>query len=96
MKHYVLLNFTEGYLNEEFFQRAEQAFSAIVDAVPEVTGFEIKRNIVTRDSNADVMIRVDLKSNDDLKVYLEHPIHVEFATSIRDHKTAMTTFDCED
>ncbi len=95
MKHYVLLNFEEGFLDEEFFSVMNKAFSDMQEAIAGMTGFEIRKNIVERDSNADVMLRVDLKEKEDLKIYLEHPLHVEFAQMIAPHKVKMTTFDCE-
>lgn len=94
MTHLVLLKFEAGYLNTEHFCKIEHTFSELKNALPgHITNVHIYQNTVSRASNMDIMIELELSSADSLSVYLNHPIHLKLGEEMNPHVTNRVSFD---
>ena len=93
MVHYVMIKFQEGYLGEERIAMIRDTYTEMLEAIDGILGVEIHENIIERDSNADLMIRIELEGAAALDTYLNHPLHVAFAREARPNIVKMVTFD---
>ena len=95
MTHYVFLKYKEGYFNDETFEELSRLFKAAVDAMPELTDFSVKRNILPRDVNMDLMISFKAPGPEYIPVYVKSDLHMAAAKVSGPHETARFSFDCE-
>ncbi len=93
MKHYVLLKFENGYLDDKRLSMMREAFSGMKREIPGIIAAKVEKNIVERGSNADVMISLELEDEEALYRYIDHPLHVDFASEIRPFIEKIITFD---
>lgn len=93
MVHYLLLKFVPGYDIDQVTALAERTYSQIATQVSGVTSVRVFRNCVVRDSNADLLIQIELESENALGRYLEHELHKAFVVQTHDHVVQLTTFD---
>lgn len=93
MRHYVLLKFEQGYLNDEIVDYIKVVF----DNISEIRGIEsviVHNNCFDRESNMDIMIEMNIRDEEILKLYLNHELHIEFAKKMNDHLISKVSFDC--
>lgn len=93
MKHYLLLKFIPGFLDESRMNMIRQTYAGVVDAVEGIKSVDIYQNALERESNADLLFEMELANAEVLDIYLKHPLHVEFAEKIMPFITKMVTFD---
>ena len=94
MTHLVLMKFQENFLDENNFSQITKAYQELKQALPEeIYDVNIYRNIISRESNMDVMIALNLKNADSLPVYLKHPIHQAISEKMNPYITNRVSFD---
>lgn len=93
MIHYLLLKFWPGIYDSRFREQAEAAYQDLARQVEGITSVRIMENSVSRDSNADLMVRLELRGPRILADYLEHPIHRQFVEEIESCVSQRLTFD---
>lgn len=93
MVHYVLLKFKENTLTEDVFNTIAAQYEELEKRMDGLTNPQIYRNIVTRDSNMDLMITVELAGREDLSVYLESETHQTLAERLGDILEMRVSFD---
>lgn len=96
MFHYVLFKFKPGYTAEDMEKLYNDAYTQLSLKVPGIIKTSFRKNCVTRDSNMDVLIAVQLKKREDLQTYLTHPLHLEFVKATHDHVAQRVSFDWEE
>ncbi len=96
MTHYVFLKYEEGYFNDETFAQISALFRAAVEAREELSDLSIKRNILKRDVNMDLMISFKAPGPEAIMPYVKSPLHMAAAAVSGPHETARFSFDCED
>lgn len=94
MTHYLLLKFTPGYMGDTLFDLARETYEELARQVPGVHKVRVERNCVARDSNADLMVCMDLINKDALDTYLDHPLHRSFVRHVNGYLVDRLTFDC--
>ena len=93
MTHYVLLKFKPGEYDDSILALAEKTFAQLENELDGITRAQVWSNCVERDTNADLMVRLELTGEDMLGVYLRHPLHVEFANQTSDKLAGRMSFD---
>ena len=93
MYHYLLLKFEPGFFSDEIFSLAVDTFAEIKSALPGVKDVQVYRNCSNCNSNADLLIRMELAKQEDLELYLEHPLHRSFVEQVNPHVMQKATFD---
>ena len=79
MVHYALMKFHPGAYTDEIRALTKSTFEELPKVVPAIIKAETFENCYERDSNADLMIRVEVDEPAHLPDYLNHPLHVHFA-----------------
>ena len=95
MVHYLLLKVAPDYDIDQVAEQVEHTYSRIERQVSGVSNVRVFRNCVDRDSNADLMIRLELERKGVLNDYLEHELHKGFVTRIGGLLIQRMTFDTE-
>ena len=93
MTHYVLLKFKPGTDLDTVEAKVRKTYNELEQTLDFLTTPIVYRNCVERDSNADIMVTVDLDSNEHLQDYLTHPLHVRMAQDLKDALVGRTSFD---
>ena len=93
MIHYLLLKFRPGSCGSQIRKRAEAAYRDLACQVEGIISAQVLDNCVFRDSNADLMVRLELSGPQVLTAYLEHPVHRHFAEEIEPCVSQRLTFD---
>lgn len=93
MIHYLLLKFRPGAYNGRIRERAEAAYRELAGRVDGIVSVQILENSVSRDSNADLMVRLELCGVRALTDYLEHPVHQHFVEEMEPWVSQRLTFD---
>lgn len=93
MKHYVFLKFKPGEDLDEAEGIIRQTFRGLDQAIPWFMNPCVYRNTVERDTNADILATVEIESEDQLKTYLSHPLHVAMAARLDPEVERRITFD---
>lgn len=93
MIHYVLLKFSDSCQKEKIYESAIEAFSKLEQAIDGILSKQILVNCVERDMNADLMICLELASEDVLSEYLKHPYHRFFAEETDPYVERRVSFD---
>lgn len=94
MVHYILFKFKEGVNIDECFTKMQDTFAKLEKELPCLHNPAIYRNIIERDTNADILLKLEFDSKEDLPVYLNHPLHVQLAKSLNDSIATRISFDC--
>ncbi len=79
MKHILIIKLKPNTNLNEFLMKSHSYFDQLVEEVEGIKSYQFIENIVDREANGDLMLIVDLANKDMLKVYLDHPLHVEYA-----------------
>ena len=95
MIHYILTKYQAGYLTDEQFQELASSFHKVAKHIDGISSCTVKRNIVVRDTNMDVMVSFHFDSPDLLGTYLKHPLHLEIAEKNDPYIIQRVSFDCE-
>ena len=93
MIHYLLLKFKAGRFTPTLYQLAEETFRQIAGSLNGIQHLEVYQNGVQRDTNADLMIRMELKDREHLNAYLNHPLHLRFVQQVDGAVEQRVTFD---
>lgn len=93
MKHYVLLKFAPGADLDAAEARVRGTYNALDEALPYLHSPTVYRSCVQRDSNADLMVTLELDSESDLQPYLTHPLHLQMAQDLKPVLAGKTSFD---
>ena len=83
MTHYVLLKFKPGTDLDTVEAKVRKTYNELEQTLDFLTTPIVYRNCVERDRNADIMVTVDLDSNEHLQDYLTHPLHVRMAQDLK-------------
>jgi hypothetical protein len=94
MHHYVFIKFKSGYLSEDKINKIKQAFAEIKADIEGVREIVIEQNCIERDTNMDLMIRLLLTDEAQLKGYLKHPSHLAIAADMDPYVQNRVSFDC--
>ena len=96
MTHYVLFKFEDGFMSEEVLSRFERTYSKLKLLLPEdIKDYAIFGNCVERDSNMDMMVKIELGEKASLQRYLQHPEHTALISSFRVREKSRVSFDHE-
>lgn len=93
MIHYLLLKFRPGAYDPRLRERAEAAYRELASQVDGITSVRVLENNVSRDSNADLMVRLELCDAKTLADYLGHQIHQDFVEEMEPWVSQRLTFD---
>ncbi|MBR0373692.1 MAG: Dabb family protein [Mogibacterium sp.] len=93
MKHFVLLKFEPGFDVDAAEVIVRDTYKGLGEALPWLTNPCVYRSCIVRDTNADIMATVDLESEDYLKPYLTHPLHLAMAEKLNPHIIQRNSFD---
>ncbi len=95
MTHYVLFKFKEGFMGPEVLRRFEDTYAQLKELIPDdIKDYRIYGNCVERDSNMDMMVKIELKEKASLQRYLQHPKHIELISSFSAKEKSRVSFDC--
>lgn len=94
MVHYALIKFQPGTYTDELRKFTLDTFAALAKEVPTILSAQVFDNGYKRDSNADIMVRVEVTSAETLPLYLNHPLHVKFGQTIAPYRSQpIVSFD---
>ncbi len=93
MVHYLLLKFNPGFFSDEVFSLAVHTYTELESALPGIEKVQIYKNCVCRNSNADLLVKMDLASEAALSTYLKHPLHCGFIQEVGSQVSQRITFD---
>lgn len=95
MTHYVLLKFKTGSDVDAIEATIRKTYEELDNTLSFLNNAKVYRCCVARDSNADIMIRVDLDKKEQLQDYLTHPLHIKMMNSFDSALAGRTSFDHE-
>lgn len=93
MVHYLLLRFKENALTDSVVDVFIEKFAALEKKHEGIVNPQIYRNIVSREGNMDLMVTVEMRSLEDLKIYLESEEHIELQERYKDLVDLQVSFD---
>ena len=93
MTHYVLLKLAPGADIDQVEARVRQTYADLDGSLSYLHDPAIYRSCVERDSNADIMVAIQLDGPEFLQPYLTHPIHMQMAQDLKDVLAGKTSFD---
>lgn len=97
MIHMVFMKFEDGFFSHEVTKEIAATFRTLCNELPdEIFEAAVLENCVERDTNMDLLIRMKLKNEKSLPLYLNHPAHVEIGKKINPHIINRCSFDCEE
>lgn len=95
IRHIVLLHYRPGFLTEAYYNHVSKLFHRLQAQIPGMVSAAIYRNCVKRVGNYDLLAELTFHTEEDMRTYLEHPLHMEFAESCADVLLSRASFDCE-
>lgn len=95
MTHYVLLKFKHDSDIDAIEACIRSTYEELDKTLSYLNNAKVYRCCVERDSNADIMIRVDLDKKEQLQDYLTHPLHIKMMDSFNGNLSGRTSFDHE-
>ncbi len=94
MTHMVFMKFEAGFFSPAVFQEISDGFCRLQEAMPqEIASVHVRKNCITRESNMDLMIQMELQDTEALEQYLSHPIHLELGRIMNPHIVQRCSFD---
>lgn len=93
MTHYILLKLNPLYKTDDVYGKIKKTYAELGDIMDGVGPVTIYRNCVKRSTNADFLIRMEVRDEEALKAYLSHNVHKEFAVYMDQRIVQRTTFD---
>jgi len=96
MTHYVLFRFEDGFMSDEVLNRFKETYAELKTLLPgDILDYAIYGNCVARDSNMDMMVRIELEEKESLQRYLQHPKHIELISSFNAKEKNRVSFGHE-
>ena len=98
IKHIVMWNFlecAEGKSRRENMEIVRDALLALTSEIEEIKSMEIGFDLSGTDASADICLVTEFESLDALKIYAEHPKHVEVAVYVRKVAESRKVIDYE-
>ena len=95
MVHYNFLKLTDGTEVDEVFCRCQDVYARLEEELDFLHSARVCRCATVRDSNADIMMVMELDAPDRLQDYLQHPMHVALAQGMKERIAARMSFDEE-
>ena len=93
MIHYNLLKLKEGADVDAVFEESKKVYAALEEELDFLHNAVVSKCVTVRDSNADIMMIMEIDSPEFLQTYLQHPKHVKLATDTREFVAARMSFD---
>ena len=94
MIHMVFMKFEDGFFDSTVTARIAAAFRELRDALPEqILSAEVRENCIARETNMDLLIRMELSGEDALDAYLAHPVHRAIGEVMNPHIVNRCSFD---
>lgn len=93
MIHYLLLKFRPGHFTPEIYQLAQKTYRELQNVLEGIQEAVVCSNDTSRDSDADLFIQLTLRERKDLKIYLDHPLHLDFVRQVDNRVAQRLTFD---
>ena len=95
MIHYNLLKLKDGADAKAVFDQCREVYAQLEKELDFLHDACVSRCVTQRDSNADIMMVMQIDSPDRLGDYLGHPMHTALAQSLKDAVEARMSFDAE-
>lgn len=93
MVHYNFLKLKEGADVEAIFEKCKTVYAELEEELDFLNNAKVCRCITERDSNADIMMIMEIDSPDQLTSYLRHPKHVALAQATKEYIADRMSFD---
>lgn len=94
MTHMVFMKFAAGFFSPAVFQRIADEFCRLQEAMPlEILSVQVRENCISRETNMDVLIQMELRDPSVLEQYLNHSIHLEISREMNPHIVRRCSFD---
>lgn len=94
--HMVFMKFEEGYFTPDVMKEIGDTYRTLCDELPnDIYTVQIIKNCIERDTNMDLLIRAQLKDENSLPIYLNHPAHIAIGKKMNPHITNRCSFDYE-
>ena len=93
MIHYILMKMKPDYSLDIMEELFHQCYPKIADELTEVQKVGFFKNI-NPENDMDVMIQVEVSSQEGLKKYKNHPLHKFFIRETRAFVISCARFDC--
>lgn len=93
MFHHLLLKFKEDCYTNDIYILTIDVFSKLKNDLPGLVNVSVYENCVFRQSNADIMIVMELAQQETLETYLQHSLHTYFVQQIEELLNTKITFD---
>ena len=93
MVHYILLKLTKDADVTSIYFRCRKVYAELERELPFLHGAEVYRCETTRDSNADIMMVMQLDGPEYLNDYLKHPKHLALVNEMKDYVMDRMSFD---
>ncbi len=93
MTHYVLLKFKPGSDLDAIEKTIRKTYEELDKTLSFLNNAKVYRCCVERDSNADIMAKVDLDKKEQLQDYLTHPLHIKMMNTFNDALASRASFD---
>lgn len=92
MTHYLLFKLNGKISNEDFVKRLTPYFEQLNKEIDGFFHFTIKRNVIDRKNNFDILIELSL-TKDALENYFVHPLHLQLKEDFKDYISQKAVFD---
>ena len=93
MVHYLLLKFKDNALTDSVIDGFAEKFAQLEKQHEGMSNPQIYRNIADRPMNMDLMITMEMRGFEELKIYLESPEHAELQERYGDLVEEQISFD---
>ena len=87
--------FAEGKTRQQNMEYIRDRLMALLPIIPEIKKMEIGFDISGTEASADLCLVTEFESTADLKIYAEHPKHLEVAGYVRKVTETRTVLDYE-
>ena len=95
MIHYNFLKLTQAADAEAVLARCREVYAELEAELDFLHDAKVSRCITVRDSNADILMSMQIDRPEQLGTYLQHPKHVALAQGMKDSIAARMSFDAE-
>lgn len=95
LTHYVLFKYKDGFFSDEKLSEMKTVFDHVCRDIDGAEGYSIDKNVVSRDSNMDIMVTMLLRDETALREYVSHPEHAEISRRYAPNIVKICSFDKE-
>ena len=95
MIHYNFLKLTQAADAEAVLARCREVYAELEAELDFLHDAKVSRCITLRDSNADILMIMQIDRLEQLGTYLQHPKHVALAQGMKDSIADRMSFDAE-